>query len=319
MTFYYTASLLQDSTYIFLVDSGSGSSNGNGSIIVPTHKPSLLSSLPRAVTLLTATGPKALSYTLNETGLVIPASQVLQPVAVTLGTYFFNYSAHVMGEGEGGAQVSAVHAWADVVSPYWPQVWWKAAEGKRTGVDSRMATGSRSLQRKRYSQVHGIPELRGSVHVDNAPCATRACDVYTQAGYVLTNTEGVCYRSSLLPGNEPAIQLQLWYNGALDNMGSPSSPNDGQAWQDVDGECWIYANAGSTPGARQPVEVWHNAALGDYWTLSSPSSRASAQSMGYTLVQQLGFMDPAPPSGRLSEQQLRDATADYAYVVRLDW
>lgn len=315
LTQYFTASLLQDTTYVFLVDSGSATISANSSIIVPTYKPSVLSSVPQAVSLLTSTGAKALTYTLNETGLVIPASEVLQPAPVLLGTYFYNYSAH--NDEDEGSQ--GVRRWSERVSPAWPREWWEEQKGKSSGVDAGQATGSRSAQRKKYGHLYGVPKLTTPVHVDNAPCATRACSVYTAAGYVLTNAEGVCYRSSLLPGGEPAVQLQLWYNNALDNMGSPLAPVDGQTWQDVDAECWLYAGPGSTPGARLPVEVWHNAALGDYWTLASAPSRASAQAQGYTLYASLGYMDPVHASGQLTDRQVQDATADYAYVLRLDW
>ena len=90
-------------------------------------------------------------------------------------------------------------------------------------------------------------------------------------------------------------------------MGAPTAPVDGQAWQLVDTECYAY-----TVGApdRTPLDVWHNAALGDYWTLASDASRATAAAVGYVKVSSVGFLDP-PSSGAMVES--------YAHVLRLEW
>jgi hypothetical protein len=96
------------------------------------------------------------------------------------------------------------------------------------------------------------PRLPGAISaVDHAPCGLRACSVYTADSYTLSRHEGVCYATSLLPGNAPAVALTLFYNGGEDNMGDTAAP-DSQAWQSVDTECYLYAEAGA---GRLPVQV----------------------------------------------------------------
>jgi alpha-L-fucosidase len=130
---------------------------------------------------------------------------------------------------------------------------------------------------------------------DHAPCATRDCSVYSQDDYIATTIEGSCIRPGQSPG-EATINIQLFYNGVLDNMGSPTAPNDGQSWSDYDLECLAYTNNGPN---RWPLEVWHNQARADYWTLANPISRANATAEGYTLYSSIGFVsnDISPPSG----------------------
>ncbi len=82
--------------------------------------------------------------------------------------------------------------------------------------------------------------------------------MYTTAGYSFVRNEGVCYATSLLPGGAKAVPVNLFYNGADDNLGAPTAPSDGQQWQDVDIECWAYADAGET---RLPLELWYRYAL----------------------------------------------------------
>ena len=62
-------------------------------------------------------------------------------------------------------------------------------------------------------------------------------------GVVAARFEGVCYASAPLPGDAPAVALQLLHNNAPnaeDNMGDVTAPSDGHTWQDVDVECFIY-------------------------------------------------------------------------------
>lgn len=130
---------------------------------------------------------------------------------------------------------------------------------------------------------------------DHAPCATRDCSVYVTDQYELTSVEGSCIRPGQSVG-EPTVNVNLFFNGALDNMGAPTAPNDGQAWGNVDLECLAYVN--NAPD-RWPLEVWRNQAKGDYWTLANPVSRATATAEGYTLVSSIGFVsnNVSPPSG----------------------
>lgn len=130
---------------------------------------------------------------------------------------------------------------------------------------------------------------------DHAPCATRDCGVYTAAGYEATGVEGSCLRPGQ-PAGEPTVNVQLYFNGQLDNMGAPTAPADGQTWQDFDLECLAFVSGGAD---RWPLEVWHNAARNDYWTLANPASRANATAEGYSLFTALGYVssDVAPPQG----------------------
>ena len=147
-----------------------------------------------------------------------------------------------------------------------------------------------------------------SSSVDRAPCATRDCTVYTQASYTSAGDEGACLTpAGAAAAAEPTVALNLFFNGAVDNMAAPTPPADGQTWSRVDDECSIFVNDGA---GRWPVEVWHNVALSDYWTLASPTSRASAAASGYVRVSSLGFVaDTAPPPSAES----------YAYVLRVEW
>ena len=90
-------------------------------------------------------------------------------------------------------------------------------------------------------------------------------------------------------------------------MGAPTAPADGQAWSAIDTECFAYAADGA---GRLPLEVWHSAALGDYWTLASAASRALATQLGYVRVASVGFIDAT------AQEPTVEA---YAYVLRIDW
>ena len=142
--------------------------------------------------------------------------------------------------------------------------------------------------------------------VDRAPCATRDCAIYTSAGYVSAGYEGACVRPGANAG-EATVRVNLFYNGVDDNMGSPTAPVDGQAWQTVDLECLAYVTGGA---GRLPLEVWHNTALNDYWTLASAASRATAVSLGYTMVSSVGYVaDVAPPAPGASD----------VAILRVEW
>jgi hypothetical protein len=121
---------------------------------------------------------------------------------------------------------------------------------------------------------------------DHAPCATRDCSVYLNADFVEVFTEGTC----VLPGHpntgEEMVNVKLFFS-ALDNMGAPSPPGDGQGWAAYDLECLAFANSAS---GRWPLEVWHSALRNEYWTLANPASRANATAEGYTLVSSIGFV-----------------------------
>jgi alpha-L-fucosidase len=147
-----------------------------------------------------------------------------------------------------------------------------------------------------------------ATRVDRAPCGLRDCSVYTRAGYKAAGTEGWCSPAQT-PGTP--VPVYLFFNGGTDNMGGPAPPADGQAWQRVDVEC--YAAASDGPGLA-PLQVWHSAALGDYWTLASDASRAAAQAAGYVLVDTVGYVQAAPPTPPHGP----DPQA-YAYVLRLEW
>jgi hypothetical protein len=66
-------------------------------------------------------------------------------------------------------------------------------------------------------------------------------------------------------------------------------------------------------------QVWHSAALQEYWTLADPASQAEAAAQGYTLVHVAGYVDPAPPGGVLTPAQEAATVASAAYVLRVDW
>jgi alpha-L-fucosidase len=294
MTSYYSASLLRDSTYVYLVDDRSAVITETTNIILPHFKTTLLSTLPVAVSYLSPTGLVELDYSIESVGLVFPVKSIIQPLPVSLGTYYHNYSMvdefHVKARSNRKAE--------------WPQVWFKASN--KTELMKHQATGFSSSPRP-YVDV----KSDASAVVDNAPCGTRACDVYVKAGYSFVRDEGTCYRSSFLPGNEAAVPIYLYYNGQNDNMASVTAPNDGQQWQQVDLECWIYAT--DSTGTRNALEVWHSSTLNDYWTLASAQSRAQAQAAGYTLYSSLGFVDSNQPPNEM------DTAASYAYVLRIDW
>jgi alpha-L-fucosidase len=343
---FFVNSLVRPSTYITFLEDQGNTITPDSRVIVPFLKPSTLSALPVAVSKLTAAGVVPLTdYVFDETGLNFNASDILVAAPVLLGTYRHNYSAvddAVAVRRRNGRKEE------------WPQVWWKRASGGRNATSSasafvdgsgagrvqgraqgrggrsststgpslgpilhKQATGSATLSRTLLSDVQA--RTASSAVVDNAPCATRGCSVYTSAGYSLVRNEGVCYRSSLLPNNEAAVPVNLFYNNADDNMGATASPSDGQTWQNVDLECWAYAGPGDTPGARQPLEVWHSATLNDYWTLADPASRAEAQALGYAKVSTVGYVETAPSSGQLPPQDLALGVASWGYVVRLDW
>ena len=145
---------------------------------------------------------------------------------------------------------------------------------------------------------------------DRAPCGMRDCSVYTSDGYVAAGYEGACWRTAGSAG-EPTAQLRLFYNGGTDNMATTAAPPaDGQNWQAIDTECFVFQGDGG--GSRWPVQLWHSAALSDYWTLASPASRAAAQALGYVQVGgTLGYTQPGPPPAP-------DVDA-YAYVLRIEW
>ena len=67
------------------------------------------------------------------------------------------------------------------------------------------------------------------------------------------------------------------------------------------------------------LQVWHSAALQEYWTLADPASVMEAEALGYVLVHTVGYVDPAPPSGTLSPDQVAASVASAAYVLRVDW
>ena len=151
-------------------------------------------------------------------------------------------------------------------------------------------------------------KLINATRVDRAPCGDRDCSVYTQDGYSAAGVEGWCPGGPGVVG--ATVPVRLFFNGGTDNMGAPAAPADGQAWGAVDVEC--YAWAGAAPGL-QPLEVWHSAALGDYWTLASAASRAAAQAAGYVLVSSIGFVQAAAPAPAPLDPQA------FAYVLRLEW
>lgn len=148
--------------------------------------------------------------------------------------------------------------------------------------------------------------------VDRAPCGLRDCSVYTSDGYVAAGVEGGCLRAAeAAAAAEPTVGLSLFYNGGTDNMAAATPPADGQPWQNIDTECFVYAADGA-PGTRWPVETWRSDALGDWWTLASPASRAAAQAAGYARVGGVvGFTTAAPPPPPDVES--------YAYVLRVEW
>lgn len=336
---YFTQSTVRNSTYVFLVDEGTSPISPNQSVILPSLKPSTLSSLPVNVTILTPSGPAPFAYTLDETGLAFAAGEVMEPVPILLGTYYMNYSAAF------GEDAEARNAEVARRGAHWPGMWWKKSSRVRqwraarsAGVTADVtsggavspwrrpqskATGMRSAETRALSaqvaiaarQAAAASSLGQAALVDHAPCGLRTCSVYTTAGYSFVRNEGLCYRSASLPGGEPSVPVQLLYNNLDDNLGAVNAPSDGQSWQDVDVECYAYANPGPN---RIPLELWHSAALAEYWTLADPASRAQAQAMGYTLVQTVGYVEPAP-SGGLTPQQQAAVAASYAYVVRLDW
>jgi alpha-L-fucosidase len=132
-----------------------------------------------------------------------------------------------------------------------------------------------------------------AVQWDNAPCATRDCSVYSGDSYAATFVEGSCVRpgsaaaAAAAASAEPMVSISLFYNGGLDNVGVVTAPTDGQPWSKVDVECLAFVNSASN---RWPLEIWHNAAVADYWTLANPASRANATAAGYTLYASLGFV-----------------------------
>jgi alpha-L-fucosidase len=338
---FFVNSNLRPSTYITLLEDTGASISSTSLITIPFLKPSTLTALPVAIVKLTSTGDVPLAgYVFDETGLNFNASDILVPSPVLLGTYRHNYTFD-----EDPVAVRRRNGRKEE----WPQTWWKRGMGKKGGSASisangaaspsrrtrgsgrgssvrpslgpilpLQATGSSTYSRTLLSATQG-PRTGASSVVDNAPCGTRGCSVYTSAGYSLIRNEGVCYRSSLLPNGEAAVPVNLFYNGGDDNMGATTAPNDSQSWQDVDIECWAYASAGPTPGARQPLEVWHSEALGDYWTLADPASRAEAQAQGYVKVSTVGYVEPAPAGGQLPPADLALSVASWGYVLRLDW
>ena len=149
-----------------------------------------------------------------------------------------------------------------------------------------------------------------ATRADRAPCGLRDCSVYTRDGYTAAGFEGACLRSPAATA-EATVTLSLFYNGGTDNMAAPSAPADGQGWESVDTECYAYAADGA-PGTRWPIEVWHSAELGDYWTLASPTSRTAAQALGYVRVGGvIGYTASGPPPA--------PDVDSYAYVLRVEW
>ena len=292
---------------MLLCDNGATAPAPN--VTLPHYKPSLLAAPPVAVSLLTAGGDKALTYSFDERGVVFPLSDLVQPVPVLLGNYYRNYSA---------AAAAPRH------SPRgWPRPWWKVPKGSGdTRGLGRGATGSSSKLRAatKKAEENGLHAAlaagsRASLE-DNAPCGTRGCGVYTTDGYVFTGTEGTCYKSAVLPGGEAAIRLDLFWNGADDNLGGTVAPSDGQQWSLVDTECFVYAAGGK---GRLSLDIFVDATRSDYWTLASAASRAAALERGYSFFAHVGFVDPAPANGRLSDAQQAAEVASYAYTVRVDF
>ena len=157
--------------------------------------------------------------------------------------------------------------------------------------------------------LHTYYRLYNASRADRAPCGLRDCSVYTGDAYVDAGFEGACARDAAGAG-EATVPLTLFYNGGTDNVGSVQAPGDGQAWAAVDSECFAYAADAPGGGGRWPLEVWHAPALGDYWTLASPASRALAQAQGYARVASLGFVGAVEPEPSVEE---------YAYVVKVEW
>ncbi len=96
-----------------------------------------------------------------------------------------------------------------------------------TGTSSHHRTRSRAL-REAACAAGTVPQPEVTSLADHAPCGLRPCNVYTAAGYSLTRYEGVCYGTSQLPGDAPAVPLTLFFNNAQDNMGAQAPPADGQ-------------------------------------------------------------------------------------------
>jgi hypothetical protein len=319
--FYFAGSTTASTAYVFLVPDPGAAVTPASPVIISHFKPATLAAPPTSVSVLRSGGAAPVAYTFNSTGLVFAAGDVMAPAPVILGTYFHNYSV---------SSADAVRARA-ARGDEWPQVWWKAggAAGRRGGAPratpptnappGARATGAASVSRAarlaaRLAAGVGAPAA-GAVTVDRAPCGDRGCSVYTSAGYTFVRAEGVCYRTALLPGGAAAVPVQLYFNGATDNLGASAPPADGQTWQDVDVECWAYA----APGAGLiPLELWHAPALSDYWTLADPASRAEAAAAGYTLVGTVGYVEAAAGGG-LTPAQQADAAAAYAYVLKVQW
>lgn len=71
----------------------------------------------QGVSVLTPSGPQPLQYTINETGLVFAAGDVMQPIPVLLGSYYRNNTAVVEQQHGGSRCVMRASQ-----SPGWPQV-----------------------------------------------------------------------------------------------------------------------------------------------------------------------------------------------------
>ena len=146
--------------------------------------------------------------------------------------------------------------------------------------------------------------------VDNAPCGARDCGVYTQAGYAAAGHEGGCLTpAGAAAAGEAVVPLNLWFNGATDNPAGPAPPADGQSWQRVDSECSAFRDGKGAD--RWPLELWHSAALGDWWALASPASRSAAKSRGYTLNETIGWL--------AAETTPEPSVESYAYVLKVEW
>lgn len=148
--------------------------------------------------------------------------------------------------------------------------------------------------------------------VDNAPCGSRDCSIYTSDSYVKKSIEGSCLTSAgvtaATSASDPTVPLYLFYNNNMDNVAGPVPPADGQNWQNIDLECAAYTSDGPN---RIPLELWHSALLNDWWTLSSDVSRSAAIQSGYVKNATIGYL--------LATTATPTAAEAYAYVVRIEW
>eukprot|EP01116_Phalansterium_solitarium_P021386 TRINITY_DN6628_c1_g3_i1.p1 TRINITY_DN6628_c1_g3~~TRINITY_DN6628_c1_g3_i1.p1 ORF type:complete len:598 (+),score=149.88 TRINITY_DN6628_c1_g3_i1:85-1878(+) len=125
---------------------------------------------------------------------------------------------------------------------------------------------------------------------DNALCGTSGCGAQLQtAGYVRHRYEGL----ALVANDTATMSLDLYYSSKYSDYALVAADHASvldSTYAFVGHQGFAFPQP-DTPGTI-PLELWHNDALNDYYTLGSSTSRQEAQNEKYTFVGVQGYVYP---------------------------